>query len=135
MINKKKTIFIKPKIKNSDSKKKSYIYSFAYETRKSINDKHLWLSVIKRPSYSVFTRVDRLTCSFAIIYMSMLLNILYFDISSKASILDGIKPQIVSKKITLKLKIIYSIHFKKDFSGNNNEFNHISTRILIGYNV
>ncbi len=45
-------------------------------------DHHLWLSVFNRPIQSTFTRVDRVTCCFVFHYISMLLNILYYDQAS-----------------------------------------------------
>ena len=43
---------------------------------------HFWLSIFNRPVQSVFTRLDRVTCFFVFFYISMVLNILYYQQSS-----------------------------------------------------
>ncbi|KAI3382134.1 hypothetical protein SNEBB_011127 [Seison nebaliae] len=60
-------------------------FSFIFETKrqKSMNDTHLWYSVFKRPPQSNFTRVQRFTCCFVLLYLTMLMNIIYFDINKK----------------------------------------------------
>ena len=45
----------------------------------SMNDSHLWFSIFNRPVNSLFTRLDRVTCCFVFVYVSMLLNILYYE--------------------------------------------------------
>jgi hypothetical protein len=58
------------------------LFSFVRETVEAIKDDHLWVSVFKLPSFSVFTRTDRLTCCFVILFMYLLMNILYYDQNS-----------------------------------------------------
>ena len=43
-----------------------------------LNEKHLWLSIFNRPVNSSFSRVDRVTCGFVFICISVLLNLLYY---------------------------------------------------------
>ena len=49
------------------------------ETKEKLSDGHLWISVFTRPPLSTFTRKDRVTCGFVILYLVMLMNIIYFD--------------------------------------------------------
>ena len=58
-------------------------YLIQRQTRESLTDSHLWLSIFNRPVYSPFTRLDRVTCGFVFIYLSMALNILYYKQSNK----------------------------------------------------
>jgi chromate transport protein ChrA len=45
----------------------------------------LWFSVFERPVQSSFTRLDRLTCCFVLLSISMLMNILYYGVNTKSS--------------------------------------------------
>ena len=54
-------------------------YLLQKQARESLTDSHLWLSIFNRPIYSSFTRLDRVTCGFVFIYISMLFNILYYQ--------------------------------------------------------
>jgi polycystin 1L2 len=58
-------------------------YLIQRQTRESFTDSHLWLSIFNRPVHSSFTRLDRVTCAFVFIYLSMALNILYYKQSYK----------------------------------------------------
>ncbi len=44
-----------------------------------MSEGHLWFSVFSRPPSNKFTRVQRCTCCFVILFTAMLLNILYYD--------------------------------------------------------
>jgi polycystin 1L2 len=59
--------------------KKEIKYLIKSETKEKLSDNHLWLSIFFRPTLSSFNRTDRLTCCFLILYLTMLLNILYYD--------------------------------------------------------
>lgn len=39
----------------------------------------MWFSIFSRPPSTRFTRVQRCTCCFVLLFMTMLLNILYYD--------------------------------------------------------
>jgi polycystin 1L2 len=58
---------------------------FHKQFRESIRDSHLWLSIFIRPVNSSFTRLDRVTCGFVFIFLSMALNILYYKQNSPSS--------------------------------------------------
>jgi polycystin 1L2 len=52
------------------------------EANHNLSDCHIWLSIFKRPVQSSFTRLDRVTSCFVLLYLSSLLNILYYGSSS-----------------------------------------------------
>ena len=58
-------------------------YEFSYllskRTYHSVSDGHLWFSIFSRPPSNRFTRVQRCTCCFVLLFSSMLLNIIYYD--------------------------------------------------------
>ena len=57
-------------------------YLIKKEANTQIIDNHLWLSVFYRPVRSRFTRLDRVTLCFVLHYLSMLINILYYEKAS-----------------------------------------------------
>ena len=65
--------------------KKEFKYLYEKETKDKFRDGHLWLSLFTRPLHSSFTRTDRLTCCFVLLYMTMLMNIMYYDTQSDDS--------------------------------------------------
>ena len=52
------------------------------ELRDKLRDDHLWFSIFSRPVQSTFSRSDRVTCAFVILFISMLMNIMYYDLGS-----------------------------------------------------
>lgn len=48
---------------------------------RSMADNHLWFSIFAYhiPSANRFTRIQRCTCCFVLFFMSLLMNVLYFD--------------------------------------------------------
>jgi polycystin 1L2 len=54
-------------------------YLLTEETKQSMLDGHLWLSVFARPPQSPFSRLERLTCCFVLLALTMLANILYYE--------------------------------------------------------
>ena len=55
-------------------------YLMQSQSKYYITDYHLWFSIFYKPVQSSFTRFERVTCCFLFYYVSMLLNIMYFDI-------------------------------------------------------
>ncbi|XP_035682689.1 uncharacterized protein LOC118420093 [Branchiostoma floridae] len=51
---------------------------FSSKTSKDFRDGHLWFSVLGRPAYSSFTRVQRLSCCLSLLLCTMLTNIMFF---------------------------------------------------------
>ena len=78
------------KLPISLSKQKSeFKYLFEKETKDKFKDGHLWFSLFTRPPHSSFTRTNRLTCCFVLLYLTMLMNIMYYDLQSGNSADDG----------------------------------------------
>lgn len=63
-----------------ESEQKNLKYLLSRQTKDKLSDGHLWFSILARPTLSSFTRLDRLTCGFVLLFMTMLVNILYYDI-------------------------------------------------------
>ncbi len=60
-------------------------YLIKKQTQQNMSDNHLWFSLLARPVQSSFTRLDRLTCCFVLLCVSMLANILYYGSDNSAS--------------------------------------------------
>lgn len=59
-------------------------YLIEKETKDKMSDSHLWFSIFARPMTNPFTRTDRLTCAFVLLCLTMMANIMYFDIASSS---------------------------------------------------
>jgi hypothetical protein len=59
--------------------KQEFSYLLSKRAYHSISEGHLWFSVFSRPPSNHFTRVQRCTCCFVLLFTTMLLNILYYD--------------------------------------------------------
>jgi polycystin 1L2 len=59
--------------------KQELAYLVEKETKDNLRDGHLWFSIIGRPMLSTFTRTDRLTCCFVLLYITALINIMYYE--------------------------------------------------------
>ena len=70
--------------------KTQFKYLLAKQAKQKMSDGHLWFSVFARPVQSSFSRLDRLTCCFVLLAITMLMNILYYGMDNKASG-DGLK--------------------------------------------
>ena len=64
-----------------DEQKKEFAYLLEKQTKNNLSDGHLWFSILARPVQSSFTRLDRLTCCFVLLFLSMLMNILYYGMN------------------------------------------------------
>lgn len=56
-----------------------FSHLFTEKTTKSLNDGHLWFSVVARPPQSRFTRVQRVSCCLCLLYLSMLTNAMFYE--------------------------------------------------------
>ena len=74
-----------------EKQKTEFKYLLQKQTKQNMMDGHLWFSIFARPVQSTFTRLDRLTCAFVLLYMSMMMNILYYGIAQESSKKDGLK--------------------------------------------
>jgi hypothetical protein len=73
-----------------DKTKLSYL--LPRRIKNKLRDDHLWFSILGRPVQSSFTRLDRLTCCFFILSISMLVNIMYYEIEDNNNTnQDGLK--------------------------------------------
>ena len=57
----------------------SFHHRFSVRTKERLIDGHLWTSVLYRPSFSNFTRVQRVTCALMALMLNMLANAMYFN--------------------------------------------------------
>ena len=53
------------------------------QAKTKLTDGHLWISIIAKPAHSSFTRLERTTACFVLMYISMLMNILYYGVSEE----------------------------------------------------
>ena len=65
----------------SDKDKTKLEYLIKKQATTYLYDNHMWLSIFKKPILSPLTRLDRVTCCFVFHYLTMLLNILYYNSS------------------------------------------------------
>lgn len=56
----------------------NFQYIFYSKTRQDMSDGHLWFSLISRPTRSHFTRVQRLSCCLALLFMTMIANAMWY---------------------------------------------------------
>ncbi|XP_022236079.1 polycystic kidney disease protein 1-like 2 [Limulus polyphemus] len=63
-----------------------FSHLFNVTSRKNLSDGHLWFSIFMRPPKSRFTRCQRVSCCIALLYLSMLVNAMWYGrTSSKPS--------------------------------------------------
>ena len=68
-----------------DKQKVEIKFLMEKQAKQNMSDGHLWFSVLARPALSSFTRMDRVTCCFVLLYISMLVNILYYGVDTGAN--------------------------------------------------
>lgn len=75
--------------------KKDKIQAFGHlfpsVSRNNLADRHIWLSVFKKPARSRFTRVQRASCCLALAYCVMLCNIVFYLTGSESNPSDTIQ--------------------------------------------
>jgi hypothetical protein len=64
--------------------KQEFSYVLSKRAYYSVSDGHLWFSIFARPPSNKFTRVQRCACCFVLFFVSMFLNIMYYDLSTEA---------------------------------------------------
>jgi len=74
-----------------DKEKTAYAYLLGKQTKDKLRDDHLWFSIFARPVQSSFTRLDRLTCCFVLLSISMVMNIMYYGMDSGGSQQAGLQ--------------------------------------------
>ncbi|OWF51801.1 Polycystic kidney disease protein 1-like 2 [Mizuhopecten yessoensis] len=60
----------------------SFGYHFRDNSRHSTTDGHLWLSIFIRPEDSNFTRVQRLSCCLALLFLAMIASAMFYKTDS-----------------------------------------------------
>lgn len=68
----------------------SYDQLISDHARFNATENHLWLSMIIRPQQSTFTRVQRLTCAYALLFLTMITSCMFFRTD------DEVRPNQVS---------------------------------------
>ena len=68
-----------------DEQKTELKYLLEKQAKNSLSDGHLWFSIFARPVQSAFTRLDRLTCCVVLLFLSMLMNIMYYGLKEEGS--------------------------------------------------
>ena len=68
-----------------DKQNTELAYLLEKQTKSNLSDGHLWFSILARPVQSSFTRLDRLTCCFVLMFLSMLMNILYYGVNDESN--------------------------------------------------
>ena len=79
------------------TKVQPFRYAFRVTSQQSMRDQHVWVSIFTCPQHSTFTRVQRLSCGFAIILSSMLSSIMFYKVKSPAH------DKIVFSELTINL--------------------------------
>ena len=106
---------------------RGFHHVFWTRAKQGLIDGHLWLSVVTKPGLSQFTRVQRLTCIIAILFTTMLTNIMNFssklDMSeeddpillkigtirvSNYSLMMGIISSLIALPVNLLIVVIFS---------------------------
>jgi hypothetical protein len=64
--------------------KNEFTYLLPQKVYENVSDSHLWFSIFSPPSSNNFTRIQRCTCCFVLFFLSMFLNIMYYDLSNEA---------------------------------------------------
>ncbi|CAF3428948.1 unnamed protein product, partial [Rotaria sp. Silwood2] len=67
-----------------ESQKQEFSYVLSKQIYHSVSEGHLWFSIFSRPPSNRFTRVQRCTCCFVLLFTAMFLNILYYDQANEA---------------------------------------------------
>jgi hypothetical protein len=68
----------------NEIEKENFSYILSKQAYHNVSESHLWFSIFSRPPSNKFTRVQRCTCCFVLFFLSMLLNIMYYDLSTEA---------------------------------------------------
>ena len=69
----------------NEAEKQDFSYILSKQAYHSVSDGHLWFSIFSRPVSSQFSRVQRCTCCFVLFFISMFLNIMYYDRMNEAT--------------------------------------------------
>ncbi|CAF1090184.1 unnamed protein product [Adineta ricciae] len=88
----------------SEMEKHQFRHILSKHAYSCVSDSHLWFSIFSRPPSSHFTRVQRCTCCFVLLFVSMFLNIMYYDLANEAKASDP------TKSLSLTFGTLYITH-------------------------
>ena len=69
----------------TDEEKRAFIRLFTTNIGRGFMENHLWISVLTKPIYSQFSRVQRITCCFCLLMFSMLSSALIFSFGEEVN--------------------------------------------------
>jgi hypothetical protein len=97
------SIFCTKKEENHDPKLS--LSCMISSTSSNLKEKHDLISIFSKPLYSPFSRTDRLTCLFTLIFMALLMEIIYYDAEIETeeettSLTDGLSDNFFKFEIT-----------------------------------
>ncbi len=61
----------------------AFKHLFSGSVRKKLSNDHIWVSVMSRPTRSNFTRVQRVSCCVALLFLTMITNCMFFRSDSE----------------------------------------------------
>lgn len=63
--------------------KKKAAFMIKREAQSRLTDKHLWFSMFTKPVHNSYSRLERVTTGFVILFISMLIELLYYDMMAQ----------------------------------------------------
>ena len=70
--------------------KDEFSYLLSKQMYHSLSDEHLWFSIFSRPPSNQFSRLQRCTCCFVLLFISMFFNIIYYDLLKEDSTINNV---------------------------------------------
>ncbi|XP_048585280.1 uncharacterized protein LOC5502169 isoform X2 [Nematostella vectensis] len=68
---------------STDKDLKTFKTLFNTKISNDLFDGHLWMSIVKKPPKSSFTRVQRLTCCMSLLYTTMMTSAMFYNVGGK----------------------------------------------------
>jgi hypothetical protein len=72
-------------IQKQDNNNKLSLNCIASNAFSKLKDKHNLFSIFSKPLYSPFSRTDRLTCLFTLLYMALLIELIFYDAEANSN--------------------------------------------------
>ena len=69
----------------NDAETRAFRFLLTRKLRSKLSDDHLWFSIFSYSKSNRLTRLQRCTTAFVLLFLSMLFNILYYDLSNPSS--------------------------------------------------
>ncbi len=82
---------------SGDAQRNQFSHMFSSTGEKNVRESHLWFSIFMRSERSRFTRAQRVSTCFALLYLSMMTDAMWYD-TAPEHVADGLKlgPVIIS---------------------------------------